>query len=37
LPPASGKGRWKFRLPDILEALAALGRARRVEDGWWMG
>ena len=25
------------RLPDILEALAALGRARRVEDGRWMG
>jgi hypothetical protein len=33
----TGKGRWKSRLPDILEALAALGRARRVEDGRWMG
>jgi hypothetical protein len=33
----SGKGRWKSRLPDILEALEALGRARRVEDGRWMG
>ena len=32
----TGKGRWKSRLPDILEALAALGRARRVEDGRWM-
>ncbi len=33
----TGKGRWKSRLPDILEALEALGRARRVEDGRWMG
>ncbi len=33
----TGKGRWKSRLPDILEALAALGRARRVEGGRWMG
>ncbi len=33
----TGKGRWKSRLPDILEALAALGRARRLDDGRWMG
>jgi SAM-dependent methyltransferase len=32
----TGKGRWKSRLPDILAALEALGRARRVEDGRWM-
>ena len=31
----SGKG--KSRLPDILAALEALGRARRLEDGRWMG
>ena len=33
----TGKGRWKSRLPDILEALEALGRARRLDDGRWMG
>ena len=33
----TGKGRWKSRLPDILEALAALGRARRLDDGRWLG
>jgi hypothetical protein len=33
----TGKGRWKSRLPDILEALAALGRARSLDDGRWMG
>ncbi|MCM2288539.1 MAG: hypothetical protein NDI67_05870 [Sulfuritalea sp.] len=33
----SGKGRWKSRLPDILAALEALGRARRLDDGQWMG
>lgn len=33
----TGKGRWKSRLPGILEALAALGRARRLDDGRWMG
>lgn len=33
----TGKGRWKSRLPDILAALEALGRARRLDDGWWMG
>lgn len=27
----------KFRLPDILEALAAPGRACRVDDGRWLG
>jgi len=33
----TGKGQWKKRLPEILETLAALGRARLVEDGRWMG
>ncbi len=33
----AGKGPWKKRLPEILETLAALGRARPVEDGRWMG
>lgn len=33
----TGKGRWKTRLPDILAALEALGRARRLDDGRWMG
>jgi hypothetical protein len=33
----TGKGRWKSRLPDILAALEALGRARRLDDGRWMG
>jgi hypothetical protein len=33
----TGKGRWKSRLPDILEALEALGRARRLDDGRWLG
>ena len=33
----SGKGKWKSRLPDILGTLAALGRARVLEDGRWMG
>ncbi len=33
----TGKGQWKKRLPEILETLAALGRARPVEDGRWMG
>lgn len=33
----AGRGRWKSRLPDILEALEALGRARRLDDGRWMG
>jgi hypothetical protein len=33
----TGKSRWKSRLPDILAALEALGRARRLDDGRWMG
>ncbi|MDP1983196.1 MAG: hypothetical protein Q8K23_11665 [Sulfuritalea sp.] len=33
----TGRGRWKSRLPDILKALEALGRARRLDDGRWMG
>ncbi|MDP3514730.1 MAG: hypothetical protein Q8S20_18465 [Sulfuritalea sp.] len=33
----SGRGRWKSRLPDIIKALEALGRARRLDDGRWMG
>ncbi len=30
----TGRGPWKRRLPQILDALAALGRARRVAGGW---
>jgi hypothetical protein len=30
----TGKGPWKKRLPQLLETLAALGRARAVEGGW---
>ncbi|WP_374432723.1 class I SAM-dependent DNA methyltransferase [Inhella sp.] len=30
----SGRGPWKKRLPQILDTLEALGRARRVEGGW---
>ena len=33
----TGKGRWKSRLPDILAALEALGRSRRLDDGRWLG
>jgi hypothetical protein len=33
----SGKGRWKARLPELLATLATLGRARRLDDGRWMG
>jgi len=33
----TGKGRWKILLPDILEAMAAIGRARRLDDGRWPG
>ena len=29
--------KWKSRLSDILAAPAALGRARRLDDGRWMG
>ena len=32
----TGRGRWKARLPDILAALEALGRARRLDDGRWL-
>ncbi|CAB1369803.1 class I SAM-dependent DNA methyltransferase [Denitratisoma oestradiolicum] len=30
----TGRGKWKARLPQILDTLAALGRARVVEGGW---
>ena len=30
----TGRGPWKKRLPEILDTLAALGRARRVGDEW---
>jgi hypothetical protein len=33
----TGKGRWKSLLPDIIKTLEALGRARRLDDGRWMG
>ncbi len=33
----TGKGKWKSRLPDLLAILAALGRARRLDDGRWLG
>lgn len=33
----TGKGPWKKRLPQLLDTLVALGRARRLEDGRWMG
>ncbi|MBI4756840.1 MAG: hypothetical protein HY778_15765 [Betaproteobacteria bacterium] len=33
----TGKGKWKSRLPELLATLATLGRARRLEDGRWMG
>lgn len=33
----TGKGPWKKRLPQLLDTLAALGKAREVEDGRWMG
>jgi hypothetical protein len=33
----TGKGKWKTRLPELLATLAALGRARQLEDGRWMG
>ncbi len=32
-----GKGKWKSRLPELVATLAALGRAREVEAGRWMG
>jgi len=33
----AGKGKWKTRLPELLATLAALGRARQLEDGRWLG
>ena len=33
----SGRGPWKRRIPQILEALAALGRARQVNGRWTLG
>lgn len=33
----AGRGRWKSRLPDLIKALEALGRARRLDDGRWLG
>ena len=33
----TGRGPWKRRIPQILEALAALGRARVVNGLWTMG
>ena len=29
--------KWQCRLSDIVDALAALGRSRRLDDGRWMG
>jgi hypothetical protein len=33
----TGRGPWKKRLPQILETLEAVGRARRGGDGRWWG
>ena len=33
----TGKGKWKSKLPELLATLAALGRARQLEDGRWLG
>lgn len=33
----TSRGPWKRRLPQILEALSALGRARHVKGGWTVG
>jgi hypothetical protein len=33
----TGRGPWKRRIPQILEALAALGRARVVNGSWTLG
>jgi hypothetical protein len=30
----TGKGPWKKRLPQLLDTLVALGRARKVAEGW---
>jgi hypothetical protein len=33
----TGRGPWKRRIPQILDALAALGRARVVNGLWTLG
>jgi hypothetical protein len=33
----TGKSKWKAKLPELLATLAALGMARQLEDGRWMG
>nr|QLG20462.1 hypothetical protein [uncultured bacterium] len=33
----TGKGKWKSALPEILATLEALGRARQMEAGLWVG
>ena len=33
----AGRGPWKRRIPQILDALAALGRARTVNGLWTLG
>jgi hypothetical protein len=30
----TGKGPWKKRLPQLLDTLVALGRARKAAEGW---
>ena len=30
----TGKGPWKKRLPQLLDTLVALGRARQSDGGW---
>jgi hypothetical protein len=32
-----GKGPWKKRLPQLLDTLVVLGKARVLEDGRWLG
>lgn len=31
----TGRGRWRDRLPQLLDTLVALGRARREGERWW--
>lgn len=31
----TGIGAWKKRLPDLLQTLVALGRARQEGETWW--
>jgi hypothetical protein len=33
----TARGRWRDRLPQLLDTLAALGRARRDGQRWWGG